>query len=79
MSKAVEAAGYSIPVRVIELPSRGMDCTECTQHVQHALAAVPGVESVEVFLTSEKAVVRLDPTGVPLAGWRDTRSTRRST
>lgn len=51
---------------VIELPVRGMDCTECTQHVQHALAAVPGVESVEVFLTSEKAVLRLEPTGVPL-------------
>lgn len=47
--------------RVVELPVRGMDCTECTQHVQHALAAVPGVESVEVFLSSEKAVLRLDP------------------
>jgi len=31
------------------------------QHVQHALSAVPGVESVEVFLSSEKAVLRLDP------------------
>jgi P-type Cu+ transporter len=47
--------------RVIELPVRGMDCTECTQHVQHALSAVTGVESVEVFLSSEKAVLRLDP------------------
>lgn len=47
------------PSRVMELPICGMDCTECTQHVQHALAAVPGVESVEVFLTSEKAVLRL--------------------
>jgi P-type Cu+ transporter len=64
--KAVETAGYSIPVRVIEFPVRGMDCTECTQHVQHALASVPGVESVEVFLASEKAVLRLDPVGVPM-------------
>ena len=47
--------------RVIELAIRGMDCTECTQHVQHALAAVPGVESVEVFLSSEKALLRLNP------------------
>ena len=47
--------------RVIELPVRGMDCSECTQHVQHALSAVPGVESVSVFLSSEKAVLRLDP------------------
>lgn len=52
--------------RVMELPVRGMDCAECTQHVQHALAAVPGVESVEVFLTSEKAVLRLEPGGVPV-------------
>ena len=51
---------------VMELPISGMDCAECTQHVQHALAAVPGVESVEVFLTSEKAVLRLDPGGVPV-------------
>src|SRR6266496_4446440 len=66
MRRAVEAAGYSIPLHVIELPVKGMDCAECTQHVQHALAAVPGVESVEVFLTSEKAVLRLAPVGVSM-------------
>ncbi len=66
MRRAVEAAGYSIPLHVIELPVNGMDCAECTQHVQHALAAVPGVESVEVFLTSEKAVLRLAPVGVSM-------------
>lgn len=43
-----------------------MDCTECTQHVHHAIAALPGVEEVNVFLTSEKAVIRLDPTLVDL-------------
>ncbi len=47
--------------RVIELSVRGMDCTECTQHVQHALSAVPGVQSVEVFLSAEKAVLSVDP------------------
>ena len=52
--------------RVVELPVRGMDCTECTQHVQQALAAVPGVASVEVFLSSEKALLRLDPTLVKI-------------
>ena len=52
--------------RVVELPVRGMDCTECTQHVQQALAALPGVESVEVFLSSEKAVLRLNPTLVKI-------------
>lgn len=47
--------------RVMELPVRGMDCTECIQHVQQALAIVPGVQSVEVFLSSEKAVLSVDP------------------
>ncbi len=51
---------------VIELPVCGMDCTECTQHVQHALAAVPGVTSVQVLLTSEKAIIRLDPAAVSM-------------
>ncbi len=36
-------------------------------HVQHAIAALPGVDSVDVFLTSEKAVARLDPQRVGLA------------
>ncbi len=52
--------------RVMELKVVGMDCAECTQHVHHALCAVPGVESVEVFLTSEKAVLRLASTEVPM-------------
>ncbi|HEY8475801.1 MAG TPA: heavy metal-associated domain-containing protein, partial [Chloroflexota bacterium] len=50
--------------RTVEIPVRGMDCAECTVHVRQAIAAVPGVESVEVFLASEKAVVRLDPARV---------------
>jgi Cu+-exporting ATPase len=54
----------ALPNRVVELPICGMDCIECTRHVQRALAAVAGVESVEVFLTSEKAILRLDPTRV---------------
>ncbi|MEP7198453.1 MAG: HAD-IC family P-type ATPase [Chloroflexota bacterium] len=53
--------------QTIEVPVRGMDCHECTQHVQHAIAALPGVASVAVFLTSEKAVVQLDPQRVNLS------------
>lgn len=45
----------------LEIPIGGMDCAECTQHVQRAIAALPGVRAVEVFLTSEKALVQLDP------------------
>lgn len=50
----------------LELQIAGMDCGECTQAVQHAIARLPGVESVQVFLSSEKAVIRLDPARVQL-------------
>lgn len=53
-------------IKTLEVPIKGMDCAECTMHVQHAIAAVPGVESVNVFLASEKAAIRLDPTRVDL-------------
>jgi len=48
-------------LKTIEVPVAGMDCAECTLHVQHAIAALPGVESVNVFLASEKATIRRDP------------------
>ncbi len=57
-------------VRTIEVPVKGMDCADCTRHVQHAIAALPGVAEVNVFLASEKAVVRLDPERVQLAAIR---------
>jgi len=44
-----------------------MDCAECTLHVQRAIAELPGVESVNVFLASEKAVVQLDPAQVDMS------------
>ena len=47
-------------LQTLEVPIQGMDCAECTMHVQHAIAALPGVDRVDVFLASEKAVVRLD-------------------
>jgi len=53
-------------LEILEVPIRGMDCTECTQHVQRAISKLPGVKSAEVFLTSEKAVIRLDSTQVDL-------------
>lgn len=53
-------------VQTLEVPIAGMDCTECTQHVQHAIAALPGVKKVDVFLSSEKAFIQLDPMLVKL-------------
>lgn len=52
--------------QTLEVPIHGMDCTECTLHVQQAIAALPGVETVNVFLAAEKAVVRLDSQQVSL-------------
>src|SRR5581483_6871773 len=50
--------------QTLEIPISGMDCAECTQHVQHAIEKLPGVQSVNVFLGTEKAIVQLDPTQV---------------
>jgi Cd2+/Zn2+-exporting ATPase/Cu+-exporting ATPase len=52
--------------QTLEIPIAGMDCAECTVYVQSAIAKIPGVESVNVFLSSEKAVVHLDPTRVDM-------------
>ena len=59
-----------IAPKTLEIPISGMDCAECTQHVQHAIQQLPGVQSVKVFLGSEKAVVRLDPAQVDLPALR---------
>jgi Cu+-exporting ATPase len=50
-----------VDLRTTEIPIGGMDCAECTRHVQHAIAQVPGVYSVEVYLASEKAIIKHQP------------------
>lgn len=57
-------------IHTLEVPIKGMDCAECTQHVQHAIAQLPGVESVYVLLSSEKAIIQLDPALVDLPAIR---------
>lgn len=57
-------------LQTLEVPITGMDCAECTMHVQHAIEKLPGVQSVNVFLGTEKAVVRLDPARVDLPAIR---------
>jgi Cu+-exporting ATPase len=52
--------------QTLEIPISGMDCAECTQHVQQAIEKLPGVQSVNVFLGTEKAVVKLDPAQVDI-------------
>ena len=57
----------AIAQQTLEIPIAGMDCTECTLHVQHAIAALPGIESVDVYLAAERAIVQLDPQRVDLS------------
>ncbi len=57
-------------LQTLEVPVKGMDCAECTLHVQQAIARLPGVESVNVLLATEKAVIRLDPARIDLPAIR---------
>lgn len=57
-------------LQTLEIPVKGMDCAECAQHVQHAIAKLPGVESVNVLLATEKAIIRVDPDQVDLPAIR---------
>ena len=56
--------------QTIEIPIAGMDCTECTQHVQRAISGLSGVQKVDVFLSSEKAIIQLNPSLVKMADIR---------
>jgi P-type Cu+ transporter len=56
--------------KTIEVPIKGMDCAECTQHVQRAISRLDGIASVDVFLATEKAIVKLDPEKVDLPAIR---------
>jgi Cd2+/Zn2+-exporting ATPase/Cu+-exporting ATPase len=56
--------------QALEVPVIGMDCAECSRHVEGAISKLPGVESVNVLLSSEKAVIRFDPKLVDLAAIR---------
>src|SRR3990170_1768262 len=55
---------------ILEIPIQGMDCADCTRHVQRAIARLPGVDSVEVFLAAEKAIVHHQPGQVNLPAIR---------
>ena len=43
---------------------RGMSCGACVGHVTRALQALGGVQSAEVSLEDEKAIVTYDPARV---------------
>ncbi|EYC50054.1 ATPase P [Hylemonella gracilis str. Niagara R] len=47
-------------MQTLELPVAGMDCAACARKAQRALMRVPGVQSADVLLTAEKAVIQFD-------------------
>lgn len=49
------------PLTTVELLIGGMDCSDCAYAVQKALENLEGVQSVDVFLASQKAIVQFDP------------------
>jgi P-type Cu+ transporter len=57
-------------LKKLEIPIKGMDCAECTQHVQKAISKLNGVASVDVMLSTEKAIIQLDPARVALSDIR---------
>jgi len=52
---------------IMEIPIMGMDCNECTMHVQRAIKDLPGINSVDILLAAEKAIVKYDPDWVNLS------------
>lgn len=62
MSTPVASQSLTTTSIVVE----GMTCTDCARHVQQAIADVPGVQSVDVLLAAEKAIVRHAPARVDL-------------
>jgi Cu+-exporting ATPase len=59
-----------LQTQTIEIPIAGMDCTECTQTVQRAITSLSGVQKADVFLSSEKAIIQLDPALVKMVDIR---------
>jgi len=57
LRRAVDAAGYDVPVAAQRLAIEGMTCASCVARVESALRAVPGVIDARVNLASETATV----------------------
>ncbi|MBA1276824.1 MULTISPECIES: heavy metal translocating P-type ATPase [Pseudomonadaceae] len=63
--RAVEKAGYGVPVSTLELAVEGMTCASCVGRVERALLKLPGVSSASVNLASERARVEVLGTADP--------------
>ncbi len=56
--QAVQAAGYRVPTRTVQLQVHGMTCASCVGRVEKALLALPGVTQAGVNLATESAEVQ---------------------
>ncbi|WP_218014953.1 heavy metal translocating P-type ATPase [Teichococcus rhizosphaerae] len=57
VARAVEEAGYDVPVSEFDLNVQGMTCASCVGRVERALKQVPGVIEAEVNLATERTRV----------------------
>lgn len=83
--RAVEQAGFSVPVAHVELAVSGLTCAGCVGRVERALQAVPGVTAAQVNLATERATVHGTATtdsllaAVAAAGYQASAMDQRST
>ncbi len=68
IDEAIEGAGYGVrtPSERVQLGIGGMTCVACAQSVEATLNRVSGVESASVNVSSERALIRFDPSRVQL-------------
>ncbi len=59
--RAVEKAGFHIPVQTLRLTIGGMTCATCSGRIEKVLRRQPGVVSAQVNLSSETATVAFTP------------------
>ncbi|MDK2855677.1 MAG: P-type Cu+ transporter [Bacillota bacterium] len=59
--RAVEAAGYKLAPKKLELKISGMDCASCAARIERALAKLDGVVSATVNFALERATLEYYP------------------
>ena len=59
-----------VVMETLEIPIEGMDCNDCIVHVKRAIEQIKGVESAEVLLAAQKAIVRMDVNRVKITDIR---------
>ncbi|MFO8172777.1 MAG: heavy metal translocating P-type ATPase [Gemmatimonadota bacterium] len=59
--KAVQGAGYKVPMGETEISVQGMHCAACVSRVERVLSGAPGILEAEVSLATESARIRFVP------------------